>query len=166
MNMDSSSSGSGTYILTGLAVVGIALGAAGLYLGVTGRGGETRQDDRLSELEQKVERMAGAQEELQGQLRGLYTTTRNSLDALGSQITGLRDELKPQPPLPQAADAAATAGEGDGAAAASGKTYTVRAGDLLGKIAKTHGTTVDAILKVNPGLNPARLKVGKPINMP
>ena len=166
MNMDSSSSGSGTYIITGLAVVGIALGAAGLYLGVTGRGGETRQDDRLSELEQKVERMAGAQEELQGQLRGLYTTTRNSLDALGSQITGLRDELKPQPPPPQAADAAATAGEGDGAAAASGKTYTVRAGDLLGKIAKTHGTTVDAILKVNPGLNPARLKVGKPINMP
>jgi len=49
---------------------------------------------------------------------------------------------------------------------ASGKTYVIRAGDLLGKVAKTHGTSVDAILKVNPGLDPARLKVGKPINLP
>lgn len=163
MNMDSGGSSLSTYVLTGLALVGIAMGGAGLYLGVNARGGDSAQDDRLSELEQKVDRLNGASEELQGQIRGLYSSTRTSLDGLAGDINALRDELKPKAPVAAAAPAA-TADAADGGGASG--TYTIRPGDLLGKVAKTAGTTVDAILKVNPGLNPNRLKVGQTINLP
>lgn len=152
-----------TYVTTGLAILGIALGSAGLYVGLSGRNQEGAQNDRLSELEQRMDRLNGASEELNGQIRGLYNQTRTSLQEVSTQMTQLREDLANKsalaPPLP-AATAAATA------PSESGRTYTIRAGDLLGKVAKDHGTSVDAILKVNSGLNPNRLKVGQVINLP
>ena len=49
--------------------------------------------------------------------------------------------------------------------------YIIHAGDSLAWIARTGGdsgqpTTVKAILEANPGLNPARLKVGQKILIP
>lgn len=165
MNMDSSGSSLSSYVVTGLAILGIALGGVGLYVGLSGRSAEQQRENRLSEVEQKVDRLGGASEELNNSIRGLYSSTRQSLDGLAEQINALREELKPRIPAPAPA-AAASAATQDGAPSASGKTYAVRAGDLLGKIAKSHGTSVDAILKVNPGLNPARMKVGQVINLP
>lgn len=164
MNMDSGSSSLSTYVVTGLAILGIALGGAGLYVGLSGRSAEQQREGRLSEVEQKVDRLGGASEELNNSIRGLYSSTRQSLDGLAEQLTALREELKPRIPAPTPA-AAATAAQ-VGASSPSGKTYAIRAGDLLGKVAKDHGTTVDAILKVNPGLNPSRLKIGQVINLP
>jgi LysM repeat protein len=45
-------------------------------------------------------------------------------------------------------------------------TYTVKWGDWLNKIAAENGTTVQAILAVNPGLNPNRIYPGQVINLP
>jgi LysM repeat protein len=44
--------------------------------------------------------------------------------------------------------------------------YTVRAGDTLYAIAQRLGTTVAAILAVNPGINPNNLQVGQQICIP
>jgi LysM repeat protein len=43
-----------------------------------------------------------------------------------------------------------------------GGTYTVRRGDTLGRIAKTHGTSVKALFDANRGVlsNPHVLRVG------
>ena len=167
MNMDGSSS-LGSYVLTGLAIVGIALGGSALYVGLNNRSGATQQNDRISELEQKMDRLGGATEELQGQIRGLYNQTRTQLDGLATQLTTLRDEVKPRPANAGAAASPATGGESAPPVppAASGKTYTVRAGDYPAKIAKDHGVTVNALLKANPGLKPERLKVGQTISLP
>lgn len=44
--------------------------------------------------------------------------------------------------------------------------YVVKSGDSFYKIAKEFNTTVGAIAKANPNVNPARLKVGQPIIVP
>jgi LysM repeat protein len=44
--------------------------------------------------------------------------------------------------------------------------YTIRAGDTLYIIAARHNTTVQAILNVNPGLNPNMLMIGQQICVP
>jgi LysM repeat protein len=42
----------------------------------------------------------------------------------------------------------------------------VRAGDTLSSIAAENGTTVDAIVALNPGLDPNTLPVGEEIQLP
>ncbi|WP_333638116.1 LysM peptidoglycan-binding domain-containing protein [Tissierella praeacuta] len=44
--------------------------------------------------------------------------------------------------------------------------YTIKAGDTIYSIAMTYNTTVDAILAVNPGLNPNNLQIGQVICIP
>ncbi|MCL6646467.1 MAG: LysM peptidoglycan-binding domain-containing protein [Dehalococcoidia bacterium] len=44
--------------------------------------------------------------------------------------------------------------------------YVVKPGDTLFQIALDNGTTVDAIVAVNPGLNPDTLAVGMEIRLP
>ncbi|HMP76322.1 MAG TPA: LysM domain-containing protein [Kiritimatiellia bacterium] len=166
MNLDSGGSSMGTYVSTGIAILGVALAGTALYVALNSGKGDARQDDRLSELEQKVDRLTGASEELNGQIRGLYNQTRTSLQNVGEEMNRLRDELKTRPAPVAAAPAAPSVAATTASPASAGGTYTIRAGDLLGKVAHTQGTTVDAILKVNPGLNPNRLKVGQVINLP
>jgi hypothetical protein len=50
-------------------------------------------------------------------------------------------------------------------AAGPGK-YTIKAGDTVNVLALRHGVPAAAILRANPGLNPARLPLGKEIIMP
>jgi len=44
--------------------------------------------------------------------------------------------------------------------------YTIRAGDTLFALARRFGTTVNAILRINPGLDPESLRVGQIICIP
>lgn len=47
-----------------------------------------------------------------------------------------------------------------------GKTYTVKSGDYLGKIAQANGITIADILAVNPGLNADKINIGQVLNLP
>jgi D-alanyl-D-alanine carboxypeptidase/D-alanyl-D-alanine-endopeptidase (penicillin-binding protein 4) len=49
--------------------------------------------------------------------------------------------------------------------AKSAATYLVKKGDTLDAIARRNNTTVKALLKANPGLNPRRLMPGRKINL-
>ncbi len=44
--------------------------------------------------------------------------------------------------------------------------YTIRAGDTLFELAREYNTTVDAILRANPGLDPGNLQIGQRICIP
>ncbi len=44
--------------------------------------------------------------------------------------------------------------------------YTIRSGDTLYRLAQIYGTTVNAILALNPGLDPNSLQVGRMICIP
>ncbi|MBF6600295.1 MAG: LysM peptidoglycan-binding domain-containing protein [Dehalococcoidia bacterium] len=65
------------------------------------------------------------------------------------------DTPTPQPPPPTSTSAPAT-----------GRTYTVQAGDIPETIAQKFGVTVAALLAANPGLNPRNMQVGDVINIP
>ena len=47
-----------------------------------------------------------------------------------------------------------------------GRTYTIRRGDTLSEIAERNHTTVAALKRANPGLNPNRIRPGKKIRLP
>ncbi|MCO5044919.1 MAG: LysM domain-containing protein [Kiritimatiellae bacterium] len=166
MNIEQGGSSSGSSITIGLAIIAIALGGVGLYLGISGRGQENAQNNRISELEQQVERLGGASEELTGQIRGLHSSTRSALQEVSAQMNQLREDLSTRAPAAASSAPAASPASSSAPAQASGKTYVIRSGDVLGKVAKQQGTTTDAILKANPGLNANRLKVGQTINLP
>jgi len=41
--------------------------------------------------------------------------------------------------------------------------YTIRAGDTLYALARRYGTSVEAILRANPGIDPNNLRIGQQI---
>jgi LysM repeat protein len=43
--------------------------------------------------------------------------------------------------------------------------YTIESGDTLGSVALKENTTVDALLRLNPGINPQALHVGQQIRV-
>ena len=43
--------------------------------------------------------------------------------------------------------------------------YTIQSGDTLASIAAKLGTTVDALMKLNPGVDPQALRVGQKIRV-
>jgi LysM repeat protein len=66
--------------------------------------------------------------------------------------SGLRDDAPASPP--------AASQSRSGAA-----TIVVRTGDTLERIAGATGTTVDAILRLNPGIDPEALRVGQRVRV-
>jgi LysM repeat protein len=66
--------------------------------------------------------------------------------------SGLRDDAPAPGPAATAPRAGAT-------------TVVVRAGDTLVAIARSSGTTVDAIIRLNPGIDPEALRVGQRVRV-
>lgn len=164
MNLDRGSGGVGGSILGILALLALVLGGIGLYQSIGLRAHDVTNGDRISELEKQVSRLEGANEELMTQIRDLTANTRAAFQKVNDRMLELHGAPTPAKTVSETAPAPADASAP--APVAAGKTYTIRAGDLLGKIAKTQNTTVDAILKANPGLSPNRLKVGQVIKLP
>jgi LysM repeat protein len=46
-----------------------------------------------------------------------------------------------------------------------GQFYRVQSGDTLESIAEEHGTTVEALLELNPGIDPVALRIGQRIRV-
>ncbi|MGZ8937745.1 MAG: LysM peptidoglycan-binding domain-containing protein [Limisphaerales bacterium] len=61
-----------------------------------------------------------------------------------------------------------SAGVGENASerVTSTKEYTIAKGDTMGRIAQRNNTTVSAIRKANPGVEPTRIRPGQKINLP
>ena len=45
------------------------------------------------------------------------------------------------------------------------KYYTIKSGDLFNRIAQKHGLTQAQLQKLNPGINPGKIKVGQEIRV-
>lgn len=156
-----------------LAVLGVALGAAGLFMGISARKAQqelTGKIEALSALEQKI----GAAEEQAVQAKNSVQTlagkTQQVFNLVDQELANLKRQIKsitqPPPPAPAASvpDASATAGAASASSPKAG--YAIQEGDNYDRIARRLGTTAAALIEANPGVNPLRLKVGQKIALP
>ena len=170
-----------------LAVFGIVIGLAGagaggtaIYYQMKAKEASVQVDARLADLEQKlsvlpneISRVEGdLRNQVQNQVQNLSQIQDGSVNALRLEVSQLRDQLaaltnkpapvEPAPPAPTPTPDAAV----DQQPAGPGGSYVIQSGDTYGKIAKKHGTTISAIQDANPGVDPARLKIGQTIQLP
>lgn len=121
---------------------------------------------KIATIENEV-RSQGAKTETD--MKNLRDGVQNALNQVGTEIGAIRAQMtKMEEAMKKPAPVAG--GKGGKAAPTGVKnadgTYTVAAGDTPSKIARKFGTSVDAILSENPGLNPSKLHVGQKIKLP
>jgi LysM repeat protein len=102
-------------------------------------------------------------------VKSLRAGIQTTFDQVGGEIGTINAKIAKIEEA-QKARAAAPAAKG-GAAAPTGVlnadgTYTIGSGDTLAKVARKFAVKLDAIEAENPGLDPARLKVGQKIRIP
>ena len=171
LSRDSNSSGSV------LPLVGVIAGALGLILAVVALvklSSIKKEVDVLNQdLTAKISTLEGdvrnAATKNESDNKALREAVQNALNQVGEQIGAMRGQIAKVEEA-QKARAVAPAGKG-GAPAATGVlnadgTYTIASGDTVAKIARKFAVKIDAIEAENPGLDPARIKVGQKIRIP
>ena len=160
-SISSSSSESKLPLIVG--ILGFALGAAGLVLGIKAKGAAQLASDeaalaktQVSELGAQLASKASADAvaALQADLAATKQQTEANEKALADQIVAL-----------QKVAAAPKASSGKSATPAGPGEYVVAKGDNLGSIAKKSGISLKAIQDLNPGVNPNRLQIGQKLKV-
>jgi LysM repeat protein len=105
----------------------------------------------------------------EGDIKNLRTGIQSALTDVGTAMGEINGKIakieeamkKPAPAAGKAGAAAAPTGvlNADG-------TYTIGSGDTLSKIARKFAVRTDSIEAENPGLDPAKLRVGQKIRIP
>ena len=207
---------SGVMLLVAFALLGVALGGAGLYFGFTANqrlapveasaregsslaegledeleGASTRLSElsaRIDDFEQTLKRVRIYQRQAESTVSQLTATVkenRQQIVKVAEKYNALADRTpaprrgggggsgedasgtgRARAPADGAAETADRSGGGDGAAAATGGSYTVEAGDNFSRIAKKVGVSLGALLEANPDADPRRLRIGQTINLP
>ena len=158
-NISSSSSESKLPLIVG--ILGFALGAAGLVLGIKAKGAAQAASDEAAAAKTSVSELGAA---LAGKAntadvqavradldKGLADVATNE-KTLADQIAALQ-KVASAPKAP--------AGNGKTAAPAGPGEYAVAKGDTLASIAKKVGLSVKALQDLNPGVNPNRMQIGQ-----
>jgi LysM repeat protein len=121
---------------------------------------------KIATIEAEVRSLAAKTET---DIKGIRTGIQGALDQVGAEIGTINGKITK---IEEAMKARAAAPSGKGGAAVATGTvdangnYSVAPGDTVSKIAKKFATKVDYILAENPGLDPAKLKVGQKIKIP
>ena len=173
LSRDSNSSGSV------LPLVGVIAGALGLILSVVAlvklSSIKKEVDSLNAEIPPKIATLEGdvrtAAAKSESDLKGLQAGVQNALTQVGEQMGVINGKIAKIEEAQKAKPVAAAAGKAGAAAAPTGVlnadgTYTIASGDTISKVARKFAVKVDAIEAENPGLDPARLKVGQKIHIP
>jgi LysM repeat protein len=174
LSRDSNSSGSV------LPLVGVIAGALGLILSVVAlvklSSIKKEVDSLNAEIPPKIATLEGdvrtAAAKSESDLKGLQAGVQNALTQVGEQMGVINGKIAKIEEAQKAKPAPAAGKAGAGAAAAptgvlnADGTYTIATGDTISKVARKFAVKVDAIEAENPGLDPARLKVGQKIHIP
>ncbi len=161
-SISSSSSESKLPLIVG--ILGFALGAAGLVLGIKAKGAAQLASDEAALAKTQVSEL-GAQ--LAGKANAdAVVALQADLAATKEQIAVNDKEVKDSIlALQKVASAPKTAGSGKAATPAGPGEYVVAKGDNLGSIAKKNGISLKAIQDLNPGVNPNRLQIGQKLKV-
>ena len=145
----------------GLAILGCVLGVLGIYFGLAAQKEAKTSAMRTEEMSAQLGQLASDDQRMAFSIREVS----DKADKLGQQITALEAKI-PARPAPSTNRVSTVRSTGTTAATSQPGMYTIAAGDTLGKIAKSNNTTVDALQKANPSLDPKRLKIGASIKIP
>ena len=168
LSRDSNSSGSV------LPLVGVIAGALGLILSIVALVKLSTLQKTVAAHDAEIPRIASVEGELraatsktESDMKGLREGVQNALNQVGEQLGAINAKLVKM----EEAQKARAVAPGGKAAAPTGVlnadgTYSIAPGDTLSKIAKKFAVKLDAIEAENPGLDPARLKVGQKIRIP
>lgn len=171
--------GAANLVIIALAAVAIVVGAVALVAGLNARKATDALKAELAAQSGKIDTSDQNLRNLTGQTERLFSQVGQQLNLIGERMNAMAGKLAtltpPPKPLPAAAGlvpagAAPVAGAQQpaaaGAAAPSGKTHAIAAGDNFGKVAKKYGISVAALEKANPDVNPSKLKIGQKIRLP
>jgi len=154
---------SSNVFVSALAVVAVVLAVISLYLAGSSRNVETRMKASVGELDRRLNDGAQQTPDVGGRRANREARSQRNFMAVGGQLQTIMAKLTAPPPAPEKAQAAG-APKAEGAKTEA--VYKVKPGETLQRIAKAHGTTVDAILKANPGLDARHLKADQKIKVP
>jgi LysM repeat protein len=159
-NISSSSSESKLPLIVG--ILGFALGAAGLVLGIKAKGAAQAAGDEAAAAKTSVAELGAALagkansadvQAIAADLAATKQSTEANEKALADQIAALQKVAS----APKAAKGA----DGKSAAPAGPGEHVVAKGETLGGIAKKAGLSVKALTDLNPGVNANRLQIGQ-----
>jgi LysM repeat protein len=171
LSRDSNSSSGGILPLAGVIAGGLALVLSIVAL-VKLTSLQKTTAERADAVEAKVTAMettvANTAAKADSDIKGLRTGVQQALDQVGTSIGEINGKLTK---IEEAMKKPAPAAKGGAGGAPTGVlnadgTYTVASGDTISKIARKFGVKVDSIEAENPGLDPAKLGVGKKIRIP
>lgn len=169
LSRDSNSSGSV------LPLVGVIAGALGLILSIVALVKLSPLQKTVAAHDAEIPRIASVEGEVraataktESDMKGLREGVQNALNQVGEQLGAINAKLVK---IEEAQKVRAVAPAGAKGAAPTGVlnadgTYSIAPGDTLAKIARKFAVKLDAIEAENPGLDPAKLKVGQKIRIP
>ena len=158
-NISPSSSESKLPLIVG--ILGFALGAAGLVLGIKAKGAAQAASDEAAGAKASVAELGAV---LAGKANAAdVQAVRADLDkALGDIALNDKATKDAIDALQKVASAPkASAGAGKAAVAAGPGEYVVAKGDTLGGIAKKVGISLKSIQELNPDVNANRMQIGQ-----
>jgi LysM repeat protein len=173
--------------------VAVLFGGGGLFLGYTARQTADKALERMWESEKSADEAHEAVKKLREELKSLAdvefrrlhdrvenaaAASRTQFATLQGQIGKIQKTITP-PPRPRVVEqprptpstprrtppAAQPAPAAPRAPSSNARVYVIKSGDTLGEVAKKQGISVDAIKKLNPGVDPRRLKIGQEIRL-
>jgi LysM repeat protein len=166
------SNGSGSI----LPLVGVIAGGLALVLSITALFKLSTLQKAVAAHDAEIAKIATLESDVRAtatkadaDVKSLRAGIQTTFDQVGAEIGTINAKIAKIEEA-QKARAAAPAGKG-GAAAPTGVlnadgTYTIGSGDTLAKVARKFAVKLDAIEAENPGLDPAKLKVGQKIRIP
>lgn len=166
------SNGSGSV----LPLVGVIAGGLALVLSITALFKLSTLQKAVAAHDAEIAKIATLESDVRAtatkadtDVKSLRAGIQTTFDQVGAEIGTINAKIAKIEEA-QKARAAAPAAKG-GAAAPTGQrnadgTYTIGSGDTLAKVARKFGVKLDAIEAENPGLDPAKLKVGQKIRIP
>ena len=159
-NISSSSSESKLPLIVG--ILGFALGAAGLVLGIKAKGAAQEAGAKAEDAQAKVAELGAA---IAGKanaadVQALRADLDKGLADAAINEKNLKEEIEK---LQKVASAPKAGPKGDGKAATppGPGEHVVAKGETLGSIAKKAGISVKALQDLNPGVNPNRMQIGQ-----
>jgi LysM repeat protein len=143
-----------------VGILGFALGAAGLVLGIKAKGAAQLASDEAAGAKTSVAELGAAlagkanKDEVVAIAADLAATKQQTSEnekALAEQITALQKVAAAKP----------AAGSGKSAAPAGPGEHAVAKGETLSGIAKKAGISLKALQDLNPGVDATKLRIGQ-----